>query len=162
SHAFQLNVTTRGRLADPEQFGNIIIKTDDRGTDREGSDTTAERRGAARLTRLKEVARVELGSQVYDQRGQISGRPAATLAVFQLPGATALEVAAATRKAMAAIAPSFPAGMKHIVPFDTTVFVEESVHEVYKTLIEAGVLVLIVILVFLQDWRAVLIPATTV
>ena len=162
SNAFQLNVTTRGRLADPEQFGDIIIKADDSGMEHEdGHGASMHRRGAARLTRPG-TWRIELGSQVYDQWCEISGRPAATLAVFQLPGANALEVAAATRKAMDAIAPLFPAGMKHIIPFDTTVFVEESVHEVYKTLIEAGVLVLIVILVFLQDWRAVLIPATTV
>jgi len=164
SHAFQFNVTTRGRLADPEQFGNIIIKADDEGAERlqNGAATTAQRGGAARLTRLKDVARIELGSQVYDQWCEISGQPAATLAVFQLPGANALDVAEATRQAMDEIAPSFPAGMKHIIPFDTTIFVEESVREVYKTLFEAGVLVLIVILVFLQDWRAVMIPATTV
>ena len=163
SHAFQFNVTTRGRLADPEQFGEIIIKTDDSGTQLAAPNAAEGQRGSsARLTRLKDVARIELGSQVYDQWCEINGRPAATLAVFQLPGANALDVAAATRKAMLEIAPSFPAGMKHIIPFDTTVFVEESVREVYKTLIEAGVLVLIVILVFLQDWRAVLIPATTV
>jgi HAE1 family hydrophobic/amphiphilic exporter-1 len=164
SHAFQFNVTTRGRLGDPEQFGNIIIKADDRATDNSPTSANAagQRGGTTRLTRVKDVARVELGSQAYDQWCEINGRPAATLAVFQLPGANALDVADAVREAMKEIAPAFPAGMKHIVPFDTTVFVEESIGEVYKTLIEAGVLVLIVILVFLQDWRAVLIPATTV
>jgi hydrophobic/amphiphilic exporter-1 (mainly G- bacteria), HAE1 family len=164
SHAFQFNVTTRGRLSDPEQFGNIIIKADDSATDNSAGSENAEgqRGGTTRLTRVKDVARVELGSQVYDQWCEINGRPAATLAVFQLPGANALDVAAATRAAIQEIAPAFPAGMKHMIPFDTTVFVEESVYEVYKTLFEAGVLVLIVILVFLQDWRAVLIPATTV
>ncbi len=164
SNAFQFNVTTRGRLSDPEHFGNIIIKADDRETDTSSVDpsTTAQRGGSARLTRLKDVARIELGSQVYDQWCEINGRPAATLGVFQLPGANALDVADAVRAAMEDIAPSFPDGMKHIIPFDTTVFVEESIGEVYKTLFEAGVLVLIVILVFLQDWRAVLIPATTV
>ncbi len=164
SNAFQFNVTTRGRLSDPEQFGNIIIKADDSETDNStaSSDATAQRGGSARLTRLKDVARLELGSQAYDQWCEINGQPAATLAVFQLPGANALDVADAVREAMQEIAPSFPEGMKHIIPFDTTVFVEESIGEVYKTLFEAGVLVLIVILVFLQDWRAVLIPATTV
>jgi HAE1 family hydrophobic/amphiphilic exporter-1 len=164
SNAFQFNVTTRGRLSDPEQFGNIIIKADDSDTDGSAAspNESAPRGGSARLTRLKDVARIELGSQAYDQWCEINGRPAATLAVFQLPGANALEVAENVREAMREIAPSFPAGMKHIIPFDTTVFVEESISEVYKTLFEAGVLVLIVILVFLQDWRAVLIPATTV
>ncbi|REK18189.1 MAG: multidrug efflux RND transporter permease subunit [Planctomycetota bacterium] len=164
SNAFQFNVTTLGRLSDEEQFGNIIVKADD--SDLDGSDTDGtiqgQDGGTTRLTRVKDVARVELGSQSYDQYCQIDGRPAATLAVFQLPGANALDVAERVREAMAEISPSFPPAMKHKIPFDTTVFVEESVWEVYKTLIEAGVLVLIVILVFLQDWRAVLIPATTV
>ena len=118
--------------------------------------------GAARLTRVKDVARVELGSQVYDQWCEIGGKPAATLAVFQLPGANALDVAKKVRETMEKLKPSFPDGLEYTVPFNTTIFVEESIHEVYKTLFEAGVLVLIVILVFLQDWRAVLIPATTV
>src|SRR5205085_1782296 len=90
------------------------------------------------------------------------GRPAAGLAVFQLPGANALDVADEVRAAMDRLAPAFPEGMRYDIPFDTTKFVRQAVHEVYRTLIEAGVLVLIVILVFLQDWRAVLIPATTV
>ncbi len=163
SHAFQFNVTTRGRLADPEQFANIIIKSDDSGMQPPAAPSGGRPRGgAARLTRLKDVARVELGSQVYDQWCEINGRPAATLGVFQLPGANALRVSEAVRQAMDEIAPTLPEGMKYIVPFDTTIFVNESISEVYKTLFEAGVLVLIVIVVFLQDWRAVLIPATTV
>ena len=158
AQGFQYNVTTLGRLSDPEEFGQIIVKVDDSGmnyTDENG-------RGAARLTRVNDVATVELGSQVYDQWCEIGGKPAATLAVFQLPGANALDVARKVRAAMDRIAPSFPEGLEYKIPFDTTIFVDESIHEVYKTLFEAGVLVLIVILVFLQDWRAVLIPATTV
>jgi hydrophobic/amphiphilic exporter-1 (mainly G- bacteria), HAE1 family len=158
AQGFQYNVTTLGRLSDPEEFGDIIVKVDDRGM----SDTDENGRGSARLTLLKDVATVELGSQVYDQWCEIGGDPAATLAVFQLPGANALDVAKRVRKAMDRLAPSFPEGLKYIIPFDTTIFVDESIFEVYKTLFEAGVLVLIVILVFLQDWRAVLIPATTV
>ncbi|MHC5538662.1 efflux RND transporter permease subunit, partial [Singulisphaera rosea] len=158
AQGFQYNVTTLGRLSDPEEFGEIIVKTDDSGI----TNTDENGRGASRLTRVKDVATVELGSQVYDQWCEIGGKPAATLAVFQLPGANALDVAKRVEQAMERLAPTFPEGLEYIIPFDTTIFVEESIHEVYKTLFEAGVLVLIVILVFLQDWRAVLIPATTV
>ncbi len=108
------------------------------------------------------MARVELGAQGYDQWSEIGGQPSAGLGVFQLPGANALDVAGQIRAAMEELKPGFPDGMEYSIPYDTTPFVEESIHEVYKTLVEAGVLVLIVILLFLQDWRAVLIPATTV
>jgi len=149
---FQYTVTTLGRLADPEQFGEIILKTE-----------PAEKLGsAARLTRVKDVARVELGGQTYDQWCDVGGKPAAGLAVYQLPGANALDVAHKIRAAMDELKKSFPRGLEYSIPFNTTIFVEESIHEVYKTLFEAGVLVLIVILVFLQDWRATLVPATTV
>lgn len=158
NQGFQYNVTTLGRLSDPDRFGDIIVKADVSGF------TTRDESGgaAARLTHLKDVARVELGSQVYSGWCEIGGDPAATLCVFQLPGANALNVATKVRQAMERLQPSFPEGIKFIVPFDTTIFVGESIREVYKTLFEAGMLVLIVILVFLQDWRAVLIPATTV
>src|SRR3954447_11583425 len=150
--AFQYTVTTKGRLRDPDEFGAIIVKTtpgDDVGT-------------AARLTRVRDVARVELGGQVYDQWCDVTGRPAAGVAVFQLPGANALDVADKVINAMEGLKKTFPEGMEYSTPYDTTVFVRESIREVYKTLFEAGVLVLIVILVFLQDWRATLVPATTV
>ncbi|MEX2318094.1 MAG: efflux RND transporter permease subunit, partial [Pirellulales bacterium] len=155
---FQYNVTTRGRLTDPEQFANIIIKVDN------GGDETVAGAGpvSSRFTRIKDVARVELGSQTYEQWCEISGKPAATLAIFQLPGANALRVADGVRKTMDEIKPSFPEGLDYMIPFDTTIFVRESIWEVYKTFFEAGLLVLIVIVVFLQDWRAILIPATTV
>ena len=148
--SFQYNVTTLGRLSEPEQFGEIIVKTVE--------DAPAR----MRLTRVKDVARVELGAQVYDQWCEIGGRPAAGVAVFQLPGANALEVARKVKEAMERLKLSFPQGVAYSIPFNPTDYVDESIHEVYKTLVEAGVLVLIVILVFLQDWRAVLIPATTV
>jgi HAE1 family hydrophobic/amphiphilic exporter-1 len=142
---FQYTVTTLGRLSDAAQFEQIIIKS-------EGD----------RVTRLRDVARVELGAQVYDTFFQTRGQPAAGIAVFQLPGANALDVADEVRATMEQLAPAFPEGMRYDIPFDTTRFVRQAVHEVYRTLVEAGVLVLIVILVFLQDWRAVLVPATTV
>jgi len=147
---FQFNVSVQGRLSDPQQFEDIIIKTVD------------DPLSGMRVTRVKDVARVELGAQTYDQWCEIGGQPAASLLVYQLPGANALRVAENVKHAMHELERNFPEGIKAIIPFDTTIFVEESIHEVYKTLLEAGVLVLVVILVFLQDWRATLIPATTV
>src|SRR3954466_1328069 len=143
---FQYTIDVEGRLSDPEQFGDVIIKT--------GEGT--------RRTYLKDVARVELGSQTYDQYALNNGLPAASLAIFQLPGANALEVAEGAKGLMKRLVTDFPQDMAYQIPFDTTLFVQEAINEVYKTLIEAGVLVLIVILIFLQDWRGVLIPATTV
>ena len=142
---FQLTVNTLGRLTDVEQFGNIIVKSD-----------------GIRVTRLRDVARVELGGQVYDLFFQKNAKQAAGIAIFQLPGANALDVADRVRGIMAKLQPSFPEGMTYEIPFDTTQFVRQAISEVYRTLFEAGVLVLIVILLFLQDWRALLVPATTV
>ncbi len=147
---FQFNVSVQGRLSEPEQFADIIVKT------------VKDEQSGMRVTRVKDIARVELGAQTYDQWCEIKGMPAASLLVYQLPGANAMAVAERVKEAMHELEKSFPAGIKAIIPFDTTIFVEESIREVYKTLLEAGVLVLVVILVFLQDWRATLIPATTV
>ena len=143
---FQYTVTVAGRLADVEQFENVIVKTGDAGA----------------ITRVRDVGRVELGAQTYGQIFKVNDRPAAGIAVFQSPGANALNVQTAVTKRMAELSREFPAGLVFEVPFDTTKFVDEAIKEVYKTLIEAAVLVLIVILIFLQDWRAMLIPATTV
>ena len=143
---FQYTVTVPGRLSDVEQFENIIVKTGDSG----------------QLTYLKDVARVELGAQSYDQFNLKSGQPNANIGIYQSPGANALEVAEQVKQVMERLSASFPPGMTYELPLDTTEFIDASIHEVYKTLIEAGVLVLIVILVFLQNWRAVLVPATTV
>jgi hydrophobic/amphiphilic exporter-1 (mainly G- bacteria), HAE1 family len=144
--AFQFTVTTLGRLSDVEQFENVILRATDR----------------TRITRLKDVARVELGAQTYDQFNLKQGQPTANIGIFQLPGSNALDVTREVRAAMQRLSQSFPEGMKHEFPLDTTEFVHESIRAVYETLIEAGVLVLLVILVFLQDWRALLVPATTV
>jgi HAE1 family hydrophobic/amphiphilic exporter-1 len=143
---FQYTVTSLGRLSDIDQFKKIVVRTGDDG----------------RVTFLKDVARVELGAQSYDQFNLKEGRPTANIGIYQLPGANALDVAVRVRETMERMSRTFPEGMEYSIPLDTTKFVEASIHEVYKTLLEAGVLVLIVILVFLQDWRAVLIPATTV
>jgi hydrophobic/amphiphilic exporter-1 (mainly G- bacteria), HAE1 family len=144
--SFQYTLNVAGKLSDPEQFAAVIVKTGKAGE----------------VTRLRDVGRVELGAQTYGQVFTLDGKPAAGLAVFQAPGANALNVATGVREKMAALAREFPPALVSSIPFDTTKFVEQSIHEVYKTLYEAAVLVLIVILVFLQDWRAMLVPATTV
>ncbi len=148
SQDFQYTVNVEGRLTDPDQFANIIVKVDSAN--------------GGQITRVKDVGRVELGAQTYSQASQLNGKPAAGVAISQLPTANALNVAKEVNAKMAELAKSFPQGLAYNVPFDTTKFVSASVEEVYKTLIEAAVLVLIVILVFLQDWRAMLVPATTV
>ena len=145
---FQYTVNVEGRLTDPAQFGNIIVK----------ADTT----NGGQVTRLKDVGRVELGAQTYSMAFKLNGQPAAGIAIFQSPDANALQVATEVQAKMAELSKAFPQGMTYIIPFDTTKFVSASIDEVYRTLIEAAVLVLIVILVFLQDWRATLVPATTV
>ena len=145
---FQYTVNVEGRLADPAEFGNIIVKVDSAN--------------GGQITRVKDVGRVELGAQTYSQSSRLNGKPAAGIAIYQLPDANALNVATLVNAKMAELAKAFPQGLTYGVPFDTTRFVKASIHEVYKTLIEAAVLVLIVILVFLQDWRAMLVPATTV
>src|SRR4029450_4935739 len=101
-------------------------------------------------------------AQTYGQTFRVNDRPGAGIAIFQAPGANALNVQATVEKRMKELAREFPQDLAFEVPFDTTKFVDEAIKEVYKTLIEAAVLVLIVILIFLQDWRAMLIPATTV
>jgi HAE1 family hydrophobic/amphiphilic exporter-1 len=143
---FQYTLNVAGRLTDSSQFEAVIVKT--------GAD------GA--VTRIRDVGRVELGAQTYGQAFTANGKPAAGIAVFQSPGANALTVEKEVREKMEDLSRAFPKGMEYNLPFDTTKFVSASVGEVYKTLIEAGVLVLIVILVFLQDVRATLVPATTV
>lgn len=152
NQAFQYTINIQGLLTTPEQFGNIIIKS-----------ANSQGQGHSGLvTRVKDVARIELGAQNYAQTFNLNNKPAAGIAIYQSPGANALQVATEVRKAMVQLSKSFPQGLTYSIPFDTTLFVTASVDEVYKTLIEAGILVLIVILVFLQDWRATLVPATTI
>ena len=112
--------------------------------------------------RVKDVGRVELSQQQYTIFSGLSGKKTAHIAVFALPGANALQVADEIRSLMAEISKMFPAGLKYTTLYDTTLFINQSVHAVYQTLIEAGILVLIVIMLFLQNFRAMLVPATTV
>ncbi len=144
--AFQLTLNVNGRLDDKDQFEDIIVKTGNSGD----------------VTRVRDIGWVELGAQTYSQTFSLNNKPATGIGVFQSPGANALEVEQAVQKKMAALAKGFPQDIRYDTPFDTTKFVSESIKEVYKTLIEAGLLVLLVILIFLQDWRAMLVPATTV
>ena len=146
NQAFQYTINVRGALDDPAEFANVIVKTGNAGE----------------ITRVSDVGRVELGAQTYSQVFTLDGKPAAGMAIFLSPGANALSVGDDVKKKMTALSREFPPGLTYGVPFDTTIFVNASIHEVYKTLYEAAILVLIVILVFLQDWRAMLIPATTV
>ncbi|MBR1226943.1 MULTISPECIES: efflux RND transporter permease subunit [unclassified Bradyrhizobium] len=144
--AFQYTLNVNGRLSDKSEFEDIIVKVGSNGD----------------VTRVRDVGWVELGAQTYSQAFSLNNKPATGIGVFQSPGANALEVEKAVEAKMAVLAKAFPQDVKYDTPFDTTKFVSESIKEVYKTLIEAGFLVLIVILIFLQDWRAMLVPATTV
>lgn len=154
---YQLTVNVPGQLADADAFADIIIKTI--STD---PNQNANNNSSAQIVRIRDVGRVELGSSSYDQLSKLNGKPTAAIGIYQLPGANALQVADDVRKTVAKMAKKFPPGLQYSIPFDTTMFVTASVNEVYKTLFEAGILVLIVILVFLQNLRATLVPATTV
>ncbi len=145
---FQLTANVPAALSDAKQFGEIVLKTDN------GPN--------GQITRIRDVGRVELGANSYSQLFKVDGNPAGGIAIYQRPGANALDTAKNVKKLLQSLAPGFPAGLVYEIPFDTTVFVKASITEVYHTLFEAGLLVLVVIVVFLQDWRATLVPATTV
>ncbi|HLM16034.1 MAG TPA: multidrug efflux RND transporter permease subunit [Reyranella sp.] len=145
---FQFTVDVQGRLSTPEEFSNIVVKS--------------EQGNGGRILRLKDIGRVELGAQTYTMTSKLNNRPNAGIAIYQLPEANALDVAKRVNAKMAELGKAFPKGLVYEVPFDTTRFVNASIHEVFLTLMEAGVLVLIVIVLFLQDWRAMLVPATTI
>jgi HAE1 family hydrophobic/amphiphilic exporter-1 len=144
--ALQLVVNTQGRLLEVSQFEDLILKAGTEG----------------RITRVRDVARVERGAKNYNRSSKLNGQPCASLAVYQLPGANALEVAEQLQATMKRLSAGFPQGMEYSIPFDTTMFVDASIHEVYKTLGEAVVLVILVIFLFLQDWRATLIPCAAI
>jgi len=143
---FQYTVTTRGRLSTPAEFEEIILRT----------------RADGSVLRLRDVGRVELGAQNYGSFGRVGGKPAALIGIFQLPGANALEVSRGVQAAMARLAPSFPNGVTHTRPYNTTEFVRVSIEEVVLTLLIAIGLVVLTVYVFLQDWRTTLIPTLTI
>ena len=139
-------ITTKGRLADPHEFEEIIVRSNPDGS----------------ALRLKDVARVELASKDYDFIGRVNGRQSALLGIFLQPGANALDVADDVGRTMAEISKRFPAGMEFQNVYDTTRFVKVSIREVIKTLLEAMALVFLVVFLFLQNWRATLIPFAAV
>jgi HAE1 family hydrophobic/amphiphilic exporter-1 len=145
-NAFQYTLQVKGRLATPEEFGNIVVKTGDDG----------------RILRLRDVADIELGSASYAVVSTLAGQPTAGIAIYQLPGSNATDVAERVREEMAVLAESFPPGVHYGVTLDTTDVVRSSIHEVLRTLLEAFILVVAVIFFFLQNARAVLIPCLTI
>ena len=134
---FQITVNTMGRLADPDQFAEMIVKTDDNG----------------RLVRLKDVARIELGAQGYDQSCTLNGEPSVALSIYQLPGSNAPEITGLVKAKMLELKSRFPEGLDYAIVYDTMPFITESIGEVFKALRDAVILVAIVVLVFGRTWQ---------
>ena len=145
-NAFQLGVQTEGRLTTPEEFRDIILKRRDDGG----------------LTRLGDVARIELGAQDYTTNGYVTGQPAVILAVTQLPGSNALAAAKEVQEKLAQMRKSFPPGMDYTIPYNPTTYISASISEVRRTLFEALALVAFVVLLFLQSWRAAIVPLVAI
>jgi len=144
--ALQVPISLLGRLNEVEQFEEIVVKATPDG----------------RVTRLKDIARVELGAKNQDINGQVNGLPSVSLAIFQLPDANALDTADTVRAKMDELAKDFPPGIRYEIRYDTTPFIRESIGEVFKTLREAVILVAVVVLLFLQNWRSAVIPLVAV
>jgi hydrophobe/amphiphile efflux-1 (HAE1) family protein len=144
--AFSIPIITAGRLSTPEEFGEIILRSG----------------GPTGTLRLRDVARLELGAQSYEQQATLDGKTAVGIRIFLAPGANALDVADAVKAKVALLAKRFPAGVDYEIPFDTTRFVKASIAEVEQTLFEAGILVVLVVFLFLGSWRATLIPMLAV
>jgi multidrug efflux pump len=149
---FQMPMDALGRLTKPEQYGDIIIKAVDGGP----NSVTPQN------VRLKDVSRVELGAQQYDQSSMINGHPSVGLAIYQLPGTNALDVADRVQAKMRELKTRFPDGVEYQIAYDTTPFISESINDVVHTLFEAVILVAVVVLLFLQNWRATVIPLVAV
>jgi hydrophobe/amphiphile efflux-1 (HAE1) family protein len=143
---FQLNIQTQGRLTTPEQFGNIVLRANPDGS----------------LLRVRDVARVDLGAQNQDIEGRLNGEPAVAIGVYLSPGANAVQTAAQVRANLDRLSQHFPPGLKYLVNYDTTNFVQDTIHDVLVTLFIAFVLVVIVVFLFLASLRATLIPAIAV
>ena len=141
-NAFQYTVTAQGRFIDPDQFRNVIVKAGDDG----------------RLTRLGDVARIEIGGHDYVRNSYLNGKNAVAIGIFQRPGSNALETADQIISTMKRLSKSFPPGLTYKIVYNPTDFIKESIHKVYSTIFEAIVLVVLVIIVFLQSWRAAIIP----
>ncbi|MGD9196383.1 MAG: efflux RND transporter permease subunit, partial [Methyloceanibacter sp.] len=144
--AFQLNVETQGRLKTPEDFGNIIVKSD----------------GEGRVVRVRDIARVELGAADYNRNGYLDGRVAIPMGIFQRPGSNALATATEVEETMEELSKSFPNGLRYDIVYNPTVFISDSIEAVLVTMLEAVILVVLVIVIFLQTWRASLIPIVAI
>jgi hydrophobe/amphiphile efflux-1 (HAE1) family protein len=140
--AYQLNIETQGRLIDPDQFANVVVRTDSDG----------------RVTRIRDVGRVELGAQDYSANGYLDEREAVPILVFQRPGSNALATADGVLAAMEQLSRSFPEGVQYDIVYNPTDYIAESVREVIVTIFEAAVLVALVVILFLQTWRASIVP----
>lgn len=145
-NAYQYTLSVQGRLTSPEEFGNIILRTESGG----------------KMLRLKDVARIDLGSASYGTISTLEGKPTAAIAIYQLPGSNSLDVAKGVKAKMSQLAANFPSGVEYSVTLDTTDVVNASIHEVLVTFLETTLLVVLVIFLFLQNWRAVLIPFITI
>ena len=143
---FTIPITAQGRLSSAAQFEEIVLRANADGS----------------MIRMRDVARVSLEAQSYNTESGINGGNAAVLGVYMLPGANAMEVAENVKNAMEEISRTFPDGMQYEIPFDLTTYINESIHEVYKTLYEALILVIVVVFLFLQNWRATIIPLVAV
>jgi HAE1 family hydrophobic/amphiphilic exporter-1 len=143
---FTYTVRAQGRLQSPEEFGEIIVRANPDGS----------------FVRVKDIARIDLGAQTYNLYGRLNGKPSAILALYQLPGSNAVKAAEGVKKLMAEVKPRLPANMEYVVSLDQTLAVTEGMQEIVKTLFEALALVIIVVFIFLQGWRATLIPLCAV
>ena len=151
NQSYQLTVNALGRLSEIPDFENIIVKTV-----RKNGDETAQ------VVRIKDLARVELSQQTYTNFAGLTGNKASHIILYALPGANAIDLGKKVRAAVDEMSHGFPEGLKYAIHYDTTTFIQQSIDAVYETLYEAGFLVLAVIMIFLQNWRATLVPATTV
>lgn len=143
---FTYAVRAQGRLQTEEEFGNIVLRAESDGS----------------IVRIKDVGRIELGAQTYDMVGRLNGKPAALIALYQLPGSNAIEAAEGAKKTMAELKARFPNDLDYVVALDTTLAVTEGINEIMHTLLEALVLVILVVFLFLQGWRPTLIPLLAV
>lgn len=146
NNAYQYTLNVQGRLTSPEEFGNIIIRTEEGG----------------KILRLKDVARIDLGSSSYNVVSKLKGRPTAAIAIYQQPGSNSLDVSKGVKAKMQELAANFPSGVSYNVTLDTTDVINASIDEVLVTFLETTLLVVLVIFLFLQNWRAVIIPCITI
>lgn len=146
ANAYQYTLSVKGRLSTPDEFGNIILRTE----------------GGGKMLRLKDIARIDVGSASYSVVSQLRGRPTAAIAIYQQPGSNSLDVSKGVKAKMQELAQSFPSGVEYSVTLDTTDVINASIDEVLITFLETTLLVVLVIFLFLQNWRAVIIPCITI